>query len=95
VLRSPMVASSLRGIVVDSSQAAIAGAHVEFLRQGTTEILRTVTDAPGHFRIDGAPDGRYRFKVAMDGFCGLVGTVIVDRHAADTAELSLVLRPGI
>ena len=56
------------GIVLDPSQAGVAGARVS-LHGGSSGEPRTITaDAEGAFRFDGVPSGRYEVMVQHEGF---------------------------
>ncbi|HKF46543.1 MAG TPA: carboxypeptidase-like regulatory domain-containing protein [Terracidiphilus sp.] len=87
----------LRGEVTvpGGNTAGVENAHVEFLRDGSDLILRTITDSSGRFSLSGAQAGRYKFKVARDGFQALRGVVIVDKRAPRSAELHLELYVGV
>lgn len=60
----------------------LEGANFEVRRIGSKKVLRSKTNAAGAFRIPGAPEGQYKFKVTKDGFKALSGTISVDRKAA-------------
>lgn len=57
----------LRGTVTDERNAQpLSGAAVELILTDT--LIRTATDAGGHFRVDDAPIGIHRLHIALGGF---------------------------
>jgi hypothetical protein len=65
---SPAGASSVLGVVLDSSEAAIEGANVALHGPGREPPHSATTDATGSFRVDGLNPGSYELKVNHDGF---------------------------
>ena len=58
----------ITGTVVDPSGAAIPGAHVQIINQGTgAETRDTTSDATGTFRALNVPAATYRIKVTAPG----------------------------
>ena len=61
-------ASSLSGLVVDTSGAVIPGADVVAKNNGTNALSQAVTDSAGRFTIPSLPPGVYTVKVSLMGF---------------------------
>lgn len=94
VLSKPFRVRELVGNVHDISNSPMELASVELLRVGAQQVIRTVTDANGNFRLSASADGQYRFKVTKDGFKALRGIVIVDKHGSGNGKLSFELPVG-
>ena len=60
--------ASLQGTVMDSGQAAIAGAQVSITNQATGAARDTITSNQGFYRIAELPPGRYTVTVTATGF---------------------------
>ena len=60
--------SSVNGVVLDPQGAAIAGARVSLLGEGTGLSRETVTGAQGTYTFEQVPPGSYLLTVAADGF---------------------------
>ena len=56
------------GTVADQSGAAVAGATVSAVNQGTSETRMIHTDQAGNFAFPALPVGNYTIKVEMTGF---------------------------
>jgi TonB family protein len=82
---------TLRGVVVDSSDGAIADASVS-LHTATT-VLQTTPDNHGQFVFTNLPAGEYEIVVTRRGFSQSTtkGIQISDR---DLERLKIVLQPG-
>jgi hypothetical protein len=61
-------ASSLSGLVVDTSGAVIPGADVVAKNNATNAESRAVTDSAGRFTVPSLPPGTYTVKVSLMGF---------------------------
>ena len=61
-------ASSLSGLVVDTSGAVIPGADIVAKNNGTNALSQAVTDSAGRFTIPSLPPGIYTVKVSLMGF---------------------------
>jgi hypothetical protein len=55
-----------------------------------TREYRTVTTEDGRFRIEGIPDGEYRFETCAEGWISVTGVVIISSQA-ETEELVISL----
>lgn len=59
---------SIEGTVSDASQAAVLGATVRIINQGTQIASTFSTNAAGHYRAENLPVGTYNIEVTSDGF---------------------------
>src|SRR6516165_10956177 len=73
--------TSLEGVVLDPSKAAIPGASVRLRSPGTSQIRETQTDDSGFYSFPFLPVGTYELEVSKPGF-------------AAKAERGLVLEVG-
>src|SRR5579864_9552809 len=64
--------ATLSGTVTDPSGAFVADAAVVCTNTDTHQMLRTVTNATGLFRIPDLPVGSYEISVSHPGFARLV-----------------------
>ena len=62
--------TSLEGVVLDPSQAAIPGASVRLSSSGTGQIRKTQTDDTGFYSFLFLPVGTYELEVSKPGFAG-------------------------
>src|SRR5262249_756036 len=60
--------ASVRGIVTDSSQAAVAGARVTVTDADRNVSQKTTTDTSGRYLFSALPPGRYSLDVEGAGF---------------------------
>ncbi len=81
-------ASSIGGVVVDSSGGAIPGALVALRVAATAAPVTTLTDGAGRFGFDGVPAGAATVTVSREKFTPAVVAVPAER-----AELRVVLAP--
>jgi outer membrane receptor protein involved in Fe transport len=84
-----LAASSISGVVHDSSGAVVAGAAV-IVRAASGPELRATTGPDGRFTVDAAPTGDLTVVVRAGGFAEKVEQV----PAAHAGELDLVLAPA-
>src|SRR6202034_1609805 len=59
---------AISGTVVDQSGAAISGASVEVIGEGTNISRSVVSDASGRYDVDLLPGGDYSVKGSNPGF---------------------------
>ena len=71
------VTSSVKGVVVDTSQAGIPGATCALTDQATGRALTATSWSDGGFTFPNVPGGTYTLKVEAGGFKGLTITGIV------------------
>src|SRR6185503_5081186 len=72
------VASSITGIIKDSSGGAVPGVTVKAVNELTTKSLESVSDGQGAFRIDDVVPGTYRVEAVLDGFETATRRLVVD-----------------
>ena len=60
--------SVIAGVVRDSSGAAIPGATVKIVNEGSGNAIEAVTDGQGAYRVADLPAGQYRVEAVLDGF---------------------------
>jgi len=77
------VKSTLTGTLTDPSGAAVAGAEVTLLNEGTNAALKFRTSADGGFAFPFLDPGSYRLEAVMEGFKRSVQRDIVIRVATD------------
>jgi hypothetical protein len=82
----------ISGTVTDSSQAAIAKAHVTATRTGTNEKRETTTDDSGYFVFTALPPGAYSVAVDMSGFSRAVENL--ELRVQQFATVSFALKVG-
>jgi hypothetical protein len=83
------VVFDVSGLVLDPSNAAIAGARVTLLGGSLENEPTTVTDLAGHFQFAGVTPGSYEVEVQREGFKILRSRVKVGPHSS--APLRIVL----
>src|SRR5216684_5389190 len=86
---APTEALSISGVVLDPSNAAIAGAKVTLHGGSFENEPFTATDLTGHFQFTGVPPGNYEVEVQREGFKTLRSRVKVGPHSS--APLRIVL----
>lgn len=80
---------TIRGTVLDKqSQSAIPGANI--VLTGSNPLKGAVSDAQGHFHLDGMPSGRYELKITYMGY-----KEIVLPNVVVTAGKEVVLEVGM
>ncbi len=60
--------ATVRGIVIDQTDARLPGAQVTITREETNEVRRAVADEEGRFTVAELPAGRYSLQVEHTGF---------------------------
>lgn len=78
-------AATLKGKVVDSTGAVIAGAKVKLVNHISGRVDEVVTDANGIFTIYNVPHNSYTITIVSDNF--QPSTVPVDVHSDGTVDL--------
>ncbi|PYX58398.1 MAG: hypothetical protein DMG76_09090 [Acidobacteria bacterium] len=79
------------GVVLDPSNAAIAGATVTLRRGRLENEPSTTTDADGHFQFSGVSPGNYELEVRREGFKTWRSRVKVGSHPSGPLRISLPL----
>jgi hypothetical protein len=85
--------ASVRGQVLTSGQAAVAGADVTLLNTDTHVALKTVSDASGVFILSPQTSGRYQVTVTAAGYSTWVQSDIV-LEVGEKYDLNPVLNAG-
>src|SRR5258706_1527061 len=89
---TPAAVFGVSGVVLDPSNAAIAGAKVT-LRGGSLENEpSTTTDPAGHFQFSGVSPGSYEVEVQQEGFKILKSRVKVGPRSPAPLHIVLPLR---
>jgi len=59
------------------------------------KIRHGVTDSHGHFKISHVPQGTFKFKATLNAYQSVVGTIVVSKHAARSAAITVQMRVGV
>src|SRR5437667_750681 len=89
VSTTPTDVLSISGVVLDPSNAAIAGAKVALHGGSLENEQSTTTDLTGHFQFTAVPPGSYEVEFQREGFKILRSRVKVGSHSS--APLRIVL----
>src|SRR5438445_990243 len=89
---TPAAVFDVSGVVLDPSNAAIAGAKVTLHGESLENEPSTATDLAGHFQFAGVTPGSYEVEVQQEGFKILRSRVKVGPHSP--APLRIVLPLG-
>ncbi len=84
---------SVRGLVLNSGQAAVPGAEVTLLNADTQVKLRTLSDAGGVFILSPQTSGRYQVTVTAAGYSTWLQSDIV-LEVGEKYDLNPVLKVG-
>ena len=88
--QTPPSRSSLRGRVLDSTGAAIAGARIIVSTQDTgAPVLTGSTDRGGEFSLALDPASHYRLRIVADGFEQLTENLTLPPAGSDFREFVL------
>jgi len=87
-------ASSLAGVVADSSGAVVVGATVVATETATGASRTTTTSDSGVYRFDLLPPGNYSVKVTKSGF-GSTTADKVELLVSRTTTQNFALKPGV
>lgn len=90
----PFWVRSVKGVVLDLNGARMGGVVVE-IRDEAGRIRGTKTNSNGMFTLSGVPEGRYKFKVTMNGFQSVVGDVVVTEKASPAGQMKITMRVGV
>src|ERR687892_589433 len=66
--RAQQFTGTIRGTVLDSAGAVIAGAEVSIINKGTNETRSVVTEGNGSYVVPQLKPGLYRINVKKSGF---------------------------
>jgi hypothetical protein len=93
VAEAQIITGSIRGIVKDSSDAAIAGAEITAKHAATGEVHKTVGDSNGEYAFTSLPIGNYEISATARGFKKALIKGI-ELHVSDHLGLDLKLEIG-
>ncbi len=93
-VQAQVLYGTITGTVTDSSQAAVVGARVTIVDQGTNLSRETLTNEAGYFAFNTVPPGTYTISTRMDGFKELVRTDVAVTLGS-TARLDVTLEVGV
>src|SRR5712671_5617777 len=89
---TPAPVFGVSGVVLDPSNAAIAGAKVTLHGGGLENEPSTTTDPAGHFQFPGVSAGSYEVEVQQEGFKVLKSRVKVGPRSSAPMRIILPLR---
>lgn len=92
-VRAQVLYGSLVGAVTDSSQAAVPGARVKIVDQGTNLSRETLTNEVGYYAFNTLPPGVYSVTTSREGFKELVRRDVTISQSV-TARVDAVLEVG-
>jgi hypothetical protein len=87
------VTGSISGVVRDSSQAVVAGAHVQATNVQTNFSQETTSGSDGSFRMLALPAGTYRLSATATGFRTYT-TTDIDLKVNDQLHFDVTLQVG-
>ncbi len=87
------VTGSIFGTVRDSTQAAIAGAHVVATNVETNLAKDAISGPDGEYRLLALPAGSYRVQATVSGFQDFV-TTNIDLKVNDRLKVDVILEVG-
>jgi iron complex outermembrane recepter protein len=87
-----IASGTITGLVRDSSGAAIPGATVRVINEGTGATVQAVSNESGSYRADPLAPGRYRLETTLDGFDTAVRQVVLE--VGQTAVIEVTLTPA-
>src|SRR5438105_3763985 len=97
LVAAPALAQSFQATVVgqitDANGAALPGATVTVVEEGTGRTQKATTTADGSFAIPQLPPGRYELRVEAPSFRRAVQSRLV-LETGQTQRLNLTLQPG-
>jgi iron complex outermembrane receptor protein len=83
--------ASLSGVVNDAKGAALPKANVIIRSDSNGSIKTAITDATGHFSVDGLKPGSYTVEASAPGFAGSSQTVKVSGAQPGSVTLGLAV----
>ena len=85
-------ASTITGVVRDSSGATVPGATVRVVNEDTGAAVEAVSNEQGSYRAAPLAPGRYRMETTLDGFETAVRRVVLE--PGQTAAIDVTLDAG-
>jgi hypothetical protein len=94
LLRAKQVREAKGVVLVPYCDDPLPNVLIE-LRDGAGKFTATKTDSRGQFKFGNVHEGTYTFKITLDGFPSVVGTVALQKHAknSEAMRIELPLRP--
>jgi hypothetical protein len=94
ILRPFTVREVKGGVLVPYCDDPLPNVLIE-LRDRVGKFTATKTDSGGQFKFGNVHEGTYTFKITLDGFPSVVGTVVLQKHAknSEAMRIDLPLRP--
>jgi iron complex outermembrane receptor protein len=83
------IASTVAGVVRDSSGGAIPGATVRIVNVGSNTSTEFVSDGQGTYQSEPLTPGRYRVEVTLDGFEPVQREIVIDLGQVAAADFTL------
>src|SRR5271170_1333018 len=92
VVQGQNSSGSIRGVVLDSTKARIAGAAIEITRPGSSQTRRMTADAQGEFRIEDLTPGEWHVSVDAHGFASAAADISV--AVSTVRDIVVTLQPS-
>jgi hypothetical protein len=92
-IAAPFQVSAIRGCVVYGASKPLSRAWFE-IRDRSGQVQSAITDDKGGFEIPGAAQGSYSFKVTLDGFHSVTGTLVLSRKFPRKRAIQIQLQLG-
>ena len=91
-----VISGTISGTVTDSSGAAIAGASVSLLNEGTKAVREDLSDQTGGFSFTAIQPGEYTLRVSASGFRTVERTrnVLLANSTLQLEPIALTLHQG-
>ena len=91
----PFIVREVKGVVlVPYCYDPLPNVLIE-LRDSGGKVAATKTDSRGQFKFGNIREGTYTFKITLDGFPSVVGTVVLQKHAkkSEAMRIGMPLMP--
>jgi len=92
LLRAKQVREAKGVVLVPYCDDPLPNVLIE-LRDGAGKFTATKTDSRGQFKFGNVHEGTYTFKITLDGFPSVVGTVALQKHAKNSEAMRIELPP--
>ena len=91
VILQPFIVREVKGVVlVPYCDDPLPNVPIE-LRDGAGKFRSTKTDSRGQFKFGNVHEGTYTFKITLDGFPFVVGTIVLRKHAKNSEAIRIEL----
>ena len=94
----PFFVQSVKGVISRQTTVAEPLSNVLFEIQGPgaeRKIRRAITNKDGHFKIEHVSAGSYAFKVTLEGFQSVMGTITVSKKAPKEEQIKITMLIGV